>query len=115
VRSATYVRPATDAEHRAQQREFARRAHAVNLDVGAALLGGLSTIEPASMDVARFFVLCGRPHRTNYADGGTMPTPSRGGRVGAGDDGLLGLVGGCRVGIVLRPTCHSEGHRAPAS
>jgi hypothetical protein len=43
-----------DAEHRAQQREFTRRAHAVNLDLGAALLDGLATVDPASMDVARF-------------------------------------------------------------
>ena len=44
-----------DAEHRAQAREFTRRAHAVNLDLGAALLDGLATVDPASMDVARFF------------------------------------------------------------
>jgi ParB/RepB/Spo0J family partition protein len=44
-----------DAEHRAQQREFTRRAHNVNLDLGAALLDGLATVDPESMDVARFF------------------------------------------------------------
>src|SRR5688500_13866968 len=43
-----------DAEHRAQAREFTRRAHAVNLDLGAALLDRLATVDPASMDVARF-------------------------------------------------------------
>ena len=43
-----------DAEHRAQQREFTRRAHTVNLDLGAALLDRLATVDPASMDVARF-------------------------------------------------------------
>ena len=58
-------REEADAEHRAQAREFSRRAHAVNLDLGAALLDGLATVDPASMDVARFFVLCGRRHRTN--------------------------------------------------
>src|SRR5688500_3795640 len=49
-----------DAEHRAQAREFTRRAHAVNLDLGTALLDQLATVDPASMDVARVFVLCGR-------------------------------------------------------
>ena len=48
-------REQADAEHRAQAREFARRAHLVNLDVGAALLDGLATVDPASIDVARFF------------------------------------------------------------
>src|ERR671918_267896 len=42
------------AEHRAQAREFTRRAHNVNLDLGAALLDGLATVDPDSMDVARF-------------------------------------------------------------
>jgi hypothetical protein len=58
-------REEADAEHRAQAREFTRRAHNVNLDIGAALLDQLATVDPDSMDVARFFVLCGRPHRTN--------------------------------------------------
>jgi ParB/RepB/Spo0J family partition protein len=66
-------REETDAEHRAQAREFTRRAHAVNLDLGAALLDRLATVDPDSMDVARFLALCGRPHRTNYADGSAMP------------------------------------------
>ena len=44
-----------DAEHRAQAREFSRRAHAANLDLGAALLDGLATVDPASMNVARLF------------------------------------------------------------
>lgn len=48
-------REEADAEHRAQAREFTRRAHNVNLDLGAALLDGLATVDPASMDVARFF------------------------------------------------------------
>jgi hypothetical protein len=58
-------REEADAEHRAQTREFTRRAHLVNLDLGAALLDQLATVDPASMDVARFFVLCGRPHSAN--------------------------------------------------
>ena len=44
-----------EAEHRAQERESARRAHGVNLDLGAALLDRLATVDPASMDVARFY------------------------------------------------------------
>ena len=66
-----------DTEHRAQAREFTRRAHNVNLDLGAALLDGLATVDPDNMDVARFFVLCGHPHRANYAERVTMPTRSR--------------------------------------
>lgn len=44
-----------DTEHRGELREHATRAHGVNLDLGAALLDGLATVDPASMDVARFF------------------------------------------------------------
>ena len=53
-------------------REIAETAHGVNLDIGAGLLTGLSTVDPADMTVARFFVLCGHPHRTNYADPSAM-------------------------------------------
>src|SRR3954470_18669797 len=48
-------REEADVEHRAQAREFTRRAHNVNLDLGAALLDGLAAVDPASIDVARFF------------------------------------------------------------
>jgi hypothetical protein len=44
-------------EESRQLREIAERAHGVNLDLGASLLNGLATVDPASMDVARFFVL----------------------------------------------------------
>ena len=44
-----------EAEHRAQAREYATRAHGVNLDLGAALLDTLATVDPADMNVARFF------------------------------------------------------------
>jgi hypothetical protein len=54
-------REEADVEHRAQAREFTRRAHNVNLDLGAALLDGLAAVDPADMDVARFFALCGCP------------------------------------------------------
>jgi ParB/RepB/Spo0J family partition protein len=72
LRAASAARPRTpkdelDIEHRAQAREFARRAHGVNLDLGAALLNGLSIVDPADMDVARFFAwgLLG-PERSNH-------------------------------------------------
>jgi ParB/RepB/Spo0J family partition protein len=44
-----------EAEHRASVREFTRRAHATNLDLGSALLTQLATVDPGDMDVARFF------------------------------------------------------------
>jgi len=37
-------------------REIAERAHGANLDLGAGLLTGLSTVDPANIDVARVFV-----------------------------------------------------------
>jgi hypothetical protein len=55
-------------------REVADSAHAANIDLGVALINGLTVVDPADITVARFFVLCGRPHRTNYADGPAMPT-----------------------------------------
>jgi ParB/RepB/Spo0J family partition protein len=60
-------REETDVDHRAHAREFTRRAHNVNLDLGAALLDGLAAVDPASMDVARFFAfgLLG-PDTPNY-------------------------------------------------
>jgi ParB/RepB/Spo0J family partition protein len=38
----------------------------------AGLLNGLSMVDPASLDVAKFFVLCGRPHSVNYAERSLM-------------------------------------------
>ena len=38
-------------EESRQLREIAERAHGVNLDLGASLLNGLATVDPASMDV----------------------------------------------------------------
>ena len=50
--------PAAEAEreHRRRMRELSDQAHGVNLDVGAGLLNGLSTVDPADVTVARFFV-----------------------------------------------------------
>jgi ParB/RepB/Spo0J family partition protein len=60
-------REEADVEHRAQTREFTRRAHNVNLDLGTALIDGLAAVDPADMDVARFFAygLLG-PDTPNY-------------------------------------------------
>jgi ParB/RepB/Spo0J family partition protein len=60
-------REEADAGYRASTREHARRAHAVNLDLGAALLDQLATVDPANVDVARFFAygLLG-PDTPNY-------------------------------------------------
>jgi ParB/RepB/Spo0J family partition protein len=44
-----------EAKHRASMRSLAARAHGTNLDLGAALLQNLATVDPADMDVARFF------------------------------------------------------------
>jgi hypothetical protein len=55
-------------------RAAADSAHAANLDLGVALINGLTVVDPADINVARFFVLCRRRHRTNYADLLTMPT-----------------------------------------
>jgi len=44
-----------DAEHRANLRDLTVQAHGVNLDLGAALMQQLASVDPADMDVARFF------------------------------------------------------------
>src|SRR5215211_5408251 len=38
------------------------------------VLQNLVVVDPDRLDVARFFALCGRPHRANYADRAAMPT-----------------------------------------
>ncbi len=52
-------------ERDAQLRELSDQAHGANLDLGHALVHNLTTVDPADVDVAQFFVLCGYPHRTN--------------------------------------------------
>jgi ParB/RepB/Spo0J family partition protein len=44
-----------DADHRAVLRDLTVTAHGTNLDLGAALLQSLAAVDPADMDVARFF------------------------------------------------------------
>jgi hypothetical protein len=61
-------------ERDAQLRELTDQAHGANLDLGHALLHNLTTVDPSDTNVAKFFVLCGRRHRTSYADCVTMPT-----------------------------------------
>lgn len=57
--------PGVEARREEQRalREIAESAHGVNLDLGAGLLTGLSTVDPADLTVARFLPLCGSPHR----------------------------------------------------
>jgi len=88
VAGGPQVDPVAEAkrEERARLRDLAAEAHGVNLDLGASLLTGLSTVDPADMDVARFFVLCGHPHRTNYAE----PSAMRKGVV-AGSSGVVSV------------------------
>jgi ParB/RepB/Spo0J family partition protein len=44
-----------EAEHRATLRSLQARAHGTNLDLGAALMQKLAVVDPADVDVARFF------------------------------------------------------------
>jgi hypothetical protein len=71
---ATPNDPLADAKraHREAIRGLSDQAHGVNLDLGTSLINGLSRVDPDDMAVARFFVLCRRRHRTNYADRLTM-------------------------------------------
>ena len=77
-RNATRTKPAdplAEAERaeRRQLRVCGEQAHGVNLDLGAALLTGLSTVDPADMSVARFFVLGRHRPSVNWAEAATMP------------------------------------------
>ena len=92
-----------DVEHRAAAREHAARAHGVNLDLGVALLDQLASVDPADVNVARFFCLCGRRHRAelgracSYAEAtGRRRAGTPKGRREFGAQGVL-----C-VGIVIR-------------
>ena len=68
--------PLAEAERdeRRHLRVCGEEAHGVNLDLGAGLLNGLATVDPADMTVARFFVLGRCRPRTNWADLVAMPT-----------------------------------------
>ncbi|MGO8906755.1 MAG: ParB/RepB/Spo0J family partition protein [Solirubrobacteraceae bacterium] len=60
-----------EAGHRATVRQLTARAHGTNLDLGAALLQKLATVDPSDIDVARFFAygLLG-PDERGYLGGG---------------------------------------------
>lgn len=60
-----------ESEHRATVRQLSARAHGTNLDLGAALLQKLASVDPGDMDVARFFAygLLG-PDTRGYLGGG---------------------------------------------
>jgi hypothetical protein len=45
-------------ERDAQIRELTDQAHGANLDLGHSLIRNLTSVDPADIDVARFFVLC---------------------------------------------------------
>jgi hypothetical protein len=55
-------------ERDTQLRELTDQAHGANVDLGHSLVHNLSSVDPTDIDVTRFFVLCGPPHSTNYAD-----------------------------------------------
>ncbi len=52
-------------ERDSQLRELTDQAHGANSDLGVALIHNLAAVSPDDIDVARFFVLCRCPHRTN--------------------------------------------------
>jgi hypothetical protein len=62
-------RQALDSEHRANLRELTRRAHGVNVDLGAALLNDLAAVAPDDLDIARVFAyrVLG-PESSSYVD-----------------------------------------------
>ena len=101
---------AAKRERDAQLRELTDQAHGANLDLGVALMNGLAAVDSSDIDVARFFVLCRRPHRTNYADGPAMRTAGRRAPGGAVVGGLLGVAMCSLVGIVSRGC---RGRRGP--
>ena len=83
--------PVTLAKGRdAQLRDLTDQARGANLDLGHALVHNLTTVDPTDIDVARFFVLCRRPHRTNYADRLTIDQPCR--TPGNGDEAGRGAA-----------------------
>jgi ParB/RepB/Spo0J family partition protein len=73
-RTAGVADPATRArrERDAQLRELADQAHGVNLDLGVSLLNSLACVDPADMNVARFFVyaLLGADKDAAYGNAG---------------------------------------------
>jgi ParB/RepB/Spo0J family partition protein len=83
---------ALDAEHRATMRSLTARAHGTNLDLGAALLQKLATVDPDNIDVARFFA---------YG----LLGPDERGYLGTGDHTVATIAAnGIRLGIAEHRT-----------
>jgi ParB/RepB/Spo0J family partition protein len=89
-------------ERDAQLRELTDQAHGANTDLGHALIHNLTTVDPTDINVARFFVLCGGPHRTNYATSPTMSAQALPWKHLLRSGGLRCRDGARRVGIVSR-------------
>ena len=107
--------PVAERERDCQLRELTDQAHGANSDLGVSLMHNLAAVSPDDIDVARFFALCGHPHKTNYAERVTMPTRSRAAawRRARMDCSASRAAGG--VGIVPARSATSEGHSSPAS
>jgi hypothetical protein len=101
-------------ERDAQLRELTYQAHGANLDLGHALIHNLTAVDPTDINVARFFVLCRRPHRTNYADGSAMPRRVRRAGATGAVGGLLEVATRSVVAIVSRGCRGRRGPRPSA-
>lgn len=71
---------AIDTEHRAKLREITDGAYGINLDLGKSLIGGLSTVDPADLDVARFFCRTMLGAKTSWRDDGKVASGYGAGR-----------------------------------
>jgi ParB/RepB/Spo0J family partition protein len=62
-------RTTLEKKHRAEMRQHAATAHSVNLDLGDSLRNGLTVVDPADINVARFFVygLLGQDNANGWA------------------------------------------------
>jgi ParB/RepB/Spo0J family partition protein len=91
-------------EHDLQVRELADQAHSVNLDLGQTLLNGLSTVDPCSLEVAKFYV---------YSLLG-LTTPPGSGRRASGSS-TLRLPGSGSSCASSAPTSRRRSRTAPAA
>jgi hypothetical protein len=99
--------PVGDAnrERDRQLRELGDQAHGVNLDLGAALLHGLARVDPADVNVARFFVysLLG----SDYADSPYTQAGERVARLAA--SGIRLVIGEFRADVTMTRKDGSRG------
>jgi hypothetical protein len=63
----------THAAHRRRPASSSAAPQRHNSDLGATLLYQLATVDPASMDAARFFAQCRHPRGANDADFAAIP------------------------------------------